>query len=207
MILHRHSFCSYFICKGFTLLELMIAISIFSVISLLTIGGLSNALNTRTHTEESLQHLVRFQMFFSIIDREIHQISKRPVRDEYGAITPAITSDTSVGVEGLEFSHHGRFALAEQSRLQRVAYYLEDNKLIKKHWKVLDRVEDTQPVKQELLNNIEELSFAYYGHSSDGTGDWYDEWEADGPLSLRAIRVTLKTPGYNDLYRIFEVRQ
>ena len=207
MILHRHQFCSNFSCKGFTLLELMIAISIFSVISLLTIGGLSNVLNTRTHTEESLQHLVRLQMVFSIIDREIHQLSNRPVRDEYGVNIPAITSDTSVGVKGLEFSHQGRFALAGQSTLQRVAYYLEDDKLIKKHWKVLDRVEDTQPVKQELLSNIDELSFAYYGRSSDGTGDWYDEWDADELLSLRAIRVTLKTPGYNDLYRIFEVSQ
>ena len=37
---------------GFTLLELMVAISIFAIVSLLAMGGLNNMLNTQEHAEK-----------------------------------------------------------------------------------------------------------------------------------------------------------
>ena len=202
--------------QGFTLLELMVAISIFSVVSLLTMGGLSNILSTQEHTENNMQRLVRFQMIFTIMSREIQQISSRPIRDEYGTISDAINSETSDGINGIEFTHQGRFNLGDTVSLQRVAYYQEDNMLIKKVWLVLDRVEDTKPVKQVIIDDLEEVNFSFYSVNPseispneviDSDISWQDFLSKENGSQLKAIKVSFKSKDYEELYRVFEVVQ
>ncbi|MCW8931066.1 MAG: type II secretion system minor pseudopilin GspJ [Gammaproteobacteria bacterium] len=200
--------------KGFTLLELMIAISIFAIVSLLTMGGLSNVLETQEHAEKNMKRLIRFQMAFTIMSREIQQISLRPVRDEYGSAIDMITSQTSDGINGIEFTHQGRFTLGDTVNLQRVAYYLEDNKLFKKVWQVLDRVEDTQPVKQAILDDIDELKFSFYsvklsGEDENSTTENELSWEdtLDENSRVLAVKVSIISKDYDELYRVFEIAQ
>ncbi len=202
---------------GFTLLELMVAISIFAIISLLTMGGLSNILDTQAHTEKSLQRLTHMQMVFTIMSRELRQISLRPVRDEYGAFNPAISHKTSDDINGIEFTHQGRFTLGDNVSLQRVAYYLEDRQLVKKVWQVLDRVEDTQPVKQTVLDNIDELDFSFYTidisikKSSSGVAVALEEipWQhsiPDSPdIRVAAVKISIRDKDFGEIYRIFEL--
>ncbi len=201
---------------GFTLLELMVAMSIFAIVSLLTIGGLNNILNTQEHTEKNMQRLIRFQMAFTIISREIQQAILRPIRDEYGTVSDSINSETSDDIKGLEFTHQGRFNLGDTVSLQRVAYYQEDKKLIKKVWQVLDRVEDTKPVKQIILDDLEEVNFYFYSinrsetSSNEGfVGDiiWQDSLNKDNDSQLRAIKISFKSKDYEELYRVFEIVQ
>jgi len=192
--------------RGFTLLELMIAISIFSIVSLLSMGGLSSVLDTQKHTEENLHQLTRIQMAFTILSRELQQFSLRSIRDEYGANIAAISSQTSEGVNGIEYTHQGRFTLGNSVSLQRVAYYLEDKQLIKKVWKVLDRVEDSKPEKLVILDNIEQMDFSFYVAQAQGDGEWQDFWTEDGDLQLRAIKLSLTTKNYDELYRIFPIQ-
>lgn len=202
--------------NGFTLLELMVAISIFAIVSLLTMGGLSNVLDTQAHTEQNMQRLIRFQMAFTIMSRELQQISPRSIRDEYGTIKNSMTSETSDGIKGLEFTHQGRFTLGDTVSLQRVAYYHEDDMLIKKVWRVLDRVEDTEAIKQVILTDVNEVNFSFYSTSltdsqtsSYGTNEilWQDELEPDSEEKLLAIRVSFKTKDYDELYRVYQVAQ
>ena len=193
-------------CKGFTLLELMLAISIFAVVSLLTMGGLSNVLDTRSHTDQHLNRLSQLQMVFVIFSREIQQIAKRSVRDEYGAYLAPLNSETSEGLKGIEFTHNGRFTLGGQVRLQRVAYYHEDNKLIKKIWRVLDRVEDTKPVKQVVLDDIDELRFDYFIQSEDAQGgEWRDDWSEADDVQPQAVKLMITSADFGEIYRIFEI--
>lgn len=200
--------------SGFTLLELMVAISIFAIISLLAMGGLSQVLDTQAHTEKKMQSLTQFQMFFTIMSRELQQLSLRPIRDEYGAVIGSLNSETSEGIAGIEFTHQGRFTLGNSTSLQRVAYYLEDHQLIKKIWPVLDRVEDSQAIKRVVLKEIDELNFSFYQiNASDTLAEqtneaqinWQSSFEEDDKLVLRAIKVSLQSNHFGELYRVFEI--
>lgn len=198
--------------SGFTLLELMVAISIFAIVSLLTMGGLSNVLNTQEHTEKNLQRLTRLQMVFTIMSRELQQLSARSIRDEYGAFVAPLSNEVSGGIAGIEFTHQGRFTLGDQVSLQRVAYYLEDKQLVKKIWPVLDRVEDTKPIKQILLDEVDDLSFSFYSAQSGGSSgnndiDWNNSVDTQGKTQLKAIRVAITTTDYDEIYRVFEIAQ
>lgn len=203
--------------SGFTLLELMVAISIFAIVSLLTMGGLSNVLDTQAHTEKSLQRLTRMQMAFTIMSRELQQISHRPVRDEYGAFNAFISHKTSDDTDGIEFTHQGRFTLGDSVSLQRVAYYLEDKQLVKKVWLVLDRVEDTQPVKQTVLDDIDELAFTFYSIDTTTTQDnsnnqtavseipWQDSISDAPGIKVLAVRISLSSKDFGEIHRVFEL--
>lgn len=206
--------CNYYFFKnsrGFTLLELMVAISIFAIISLLTMGGLSNILNTQEHTEKIMHRLSRQQMIFNIMSRELQQLAARPIRGEYGAVIDAISNETSDGLTGIEYTHQGRYTQGDTVSLQRVSYYLEDKQLVKKVWPILDRVEDSKPVKQVLLDNIDKLSFSFYSSDNKTASDNDINWDSapdNKPGSkLRAVRVTIKTADYGETYRVFEVVQ
>lgn len=197
---------------GFTLLELMVAISIFAVVSLLSMGGLNNVLSTQEHTEENMQRLTRFQMVFTIMSRELQQLADRPVRDEYGTIIDAITNEMSDGADGIEYTHQGRFTMDDNISLQRVAYYLEDKQLVKKIWQVLDRVEDSKPVKQVLLDDISDLTFSFYSIQAGNADplneiEWLDSPDDQHDSQLKAVRVSITTTDYDEIYRVFEVAQ
>jgi general secretion pathway protein J len=201
--------------KGFTLLELMVAISIFAIVSLLTMGGLSNILDTQAHTEKSMQRLIRMQMVFTIMSRELQQLAKRPIRDEYGADMDAITSEISGGFSGIEFTHQGRFSLGDTVSLQRVAYYLEDKKLIKKIWRVLDRVEDTKANKQIIIDGVDDLNISFYSISQSNNKDpafvrkieWQSTLTSGTDDIILAIKIAIKPKDSDEIYRVFNVAQ
>ena len=71
---------------GFTLLELLVAIVIFSLMSVMAYGGLFNVLTGNeviTQQEKSLKELQRTMMFF---ERDIRQIVPRPRSTDSGQL-------------------------------------------------------------------------------------------------------------------------
>ncbi len=57
---------------------------------------------------------------------------------------------------------------AERSTLQRVRYRLDDGKLLREHWLVLDATLDPEPVKRVLLDGVSSLKLRFL----DDARDW-----------------------------------
>ena len=191
--------------NGFTLLELMLAVAIFAVVSLLATGGMSNVLNFQKQSQAEMEQLNRLQMFFSMLSRELNFIVIRPVREEYGTKLPAISSETSDGLDGLEFTHQGQNLPGQGVLLQRVAYYQDENKLYKKLWPVLDRAEDTESSAYVLLNKVERFTISYMVEVKKGQMEWQSSLDSDRVNKLRGIKIELDTQKHK-IYRIFPVR-
>ena len=73
--------------RGFTLLELLIAVSVFAIMAVMAYGGLSNVISNSTSSEKSLERLHQVQLAMLKISRDFNQLSKRSIRDEYGNST------------------------------------------------------------------------------------------------------------------------
>ncbi len=56
---------------GFTLLELLVALSIFALISAMAYGGLQSVMTTQQHTAKAAQHLADLQKAYRIAYLEI----------------------------------------------------------------------------------------------------------------------------------------
>lgn len=188
--------------KGFTLLELMVAIGIFAVVSLLAMGGMSHVMTMQKESQARLDELNRLQMFFQVFDREIIHLVNRPVRGEYGLQLAALSSTTSDALDGIEFTHQGRMIPGQSYSLQRVAYYIEADKLNKKIWPVLDRAEDTPSYQQTVLDDVTEFKIRYLIATTPGQFEWQES--VYDSSQLRGIRIDINWHN-NNVYRIFPV--
>jgi len=193
---------------GFTLLELLIAVSVFAVISALASGGFNSVLNTASRSEEHMQRLAELQKAMVIIAKDVEQAVERPIRDGFGdSLVPFIGSQPT---NLLEFSRTGRRnpTQAPRSHIQRVGYRHEENVLYRLTWAVLDRAQDSEAIEFKLLEGVNEIEIRYL----DSNREWQDQWpplqpgqNSDNALP-RGVEITLDIEGLGSVPRIFRVR-
>ncbi|MFP4682439.1 MAG: type II secretion system protein J, partial [Ectothiorhodospira sp.] len=76
--------------RGFTLLELVVTLALFALVSLMAYGGLRSVLETRQLTDAAAHRLARLQMTVTLLGRDLEQLARRPVRDAYGDPVPPL---------------------------------------------------------------------------------------------------------------------
>ena len=137
--------------KGFTLLELVVAMAVFAIMAAIAYSGLNNVLLARSQTEQHSKSLQQLQMAMNWVARDIEQTVDRGVRSEYGELMPPLIGNDFEGYL-IEFTRSGWRNPANHARsnMQRVAYAVRDEKLLRAYWRVLDRAEDSKPLEQEL---------------------------------------------------------
>jgi len=192
---------------GFTLLELLVAIAVFAVVAMLAYGGLASVLDAREDTAAAAQRLRALQLTMLMLQRDLDQLAPRGIRDEYGDSKPALHG----GADWIELTRGGWSNPADQARsqLQRVAYALRERTLIRAHWQVLDRAQDSAPLETPLLERVRALRVRFL----DANREWQETWPplAQGetavadPLPL-AVELTVELEQWGGVTRLFRVR-
>ncbi|MBA1148459.1 type II secretion system minor pseudopilin GspJ [Ectothiorhodospiraceae bacterium WFHF3C12] len=192
---------------GFTLLEVIVAVAIFAVVSAVAYGGLNAVLNTQSQTRDHAERLTRLQRALTVMAMDFEQAVPRPIRDQYGDPEAAML----VNVEGIAFTRAGQLNPMGQARsaFERVGYRLdEEGNLIRVSWRGLDQPID--PVKREtrLLEGVDGFSVEF---AAGTDSEWLEQWP---PLGVRdpmqsmpiAVRITLELPDYGgEIIRILRV--
>lgn len=195
--------------SGFTLLELLVAVSVFAVIAALASGGFNAVLNTASRSEEQMTRLAELQKAMVIIARDAEQAVERPIRDEFGGTLPPMVGSQSTTL--LEFSRTGLRNPSQiaRSHIQRIGYRHEDGVLYRLSWPVLDRAQDTEANEYQLVEGIEEVEIRYL----DDNREWQDQWpplvvtSASTANALpKAIEITLDIEGLGEVPRLYRVR-
>jgi len=87
-----------------------------------------------------------------------------------------------------------------------VEYALDDGKLMRRVWSVLDRVQDSQSSRLRLIEGIENIEIRFLGND---TTEWANSWsqtQSAGANSVpRAIEVKLTTQISGEITRLFVV--
>ncbi len=175
--------------RGFTLLELLIAISIFAMIGLGSYQVLASVLQAQAMTGAASDTLGRMQRTYLRLSQDFRQILDRPVRDNYGETLPNLFVPER-GYD-LEFTRTGwRNPLRRpRSELQRVAFELEGEVLLRHYWSVLDRAQDSEPATQVVLEQVEYFRLRLL----DAAGNWHTSWPPPQP-ALSASEATSGAP-------------
>lgn len=197
---------------GFTLLELLIAISIFAMIGLGSYQVLASVLRAQEATGASSEMLTRMQRTYLRLSQDFRQVIDRPVRDNYGETLPPLF--TPQRGNDLEFTRTGwRNPLGRpRSELQRVAFQLEGDTLLRHYWPVLDRAQDSEPVTQVVLHDVAHFRLRLL----DPAGNWHTSWPpaqrglgetpaGEDELLPVAIELELGVDKLGDLRWLFEV--
>ena len=202
----RSGTCVY----GFTLLELLVAVAVFAILSAMAYGGLRNVIDNSQQTEKSMKRLQQVQLAMLNISRDFTQLSLRSIRDEYGNSKNYILSGEGDDIF-IEFTRGGRRNPADllRSHLQRVAYKLEENTLSRLHWPHLDRTQEMEAYESVLLEDVENASIRFL----DSNNEWHNEWpplDATAPpggnaITLFAIEFSMELQDWGELIRLFKV--
>jgi len=190
--------------NGFTLLELVIAIGVFAILSALAYGGLNSILRASSHTLEAGAAMQDLQLAMGIIQQDFSQITPRSIHDEFGEQQPALKSE--LGAEELiRFTRRGwrNPTLQQRSTLQRIAYQLDENTLMRRYWHHLDLAPNPQSTSLPLLEGVEEVSFQFRENEADPLESWPPQRDKDtSELLPRAIEIKLKTERWGEISRL-----
>lgn len=196
--------------NGFTLIEVLVALAVFGVVSIIAYTALGQTLSNADMLSERMDRLKAIQRAVRFLDSDLMQAVPRPVRDLLGdGYEPAIRSGVSSEF-ALEVTHGGWSNPAGLPRgtLQRSAYRIEDGELIRYHWRVLDRTINNEPIATVLLDDVDSIVFRYL----QAEGDPLDQWPptgAAGPggnrLRPRAVEVVLTLADEGEIRRIVEI--
>jgi len=193
--------------EAFTLIELIVAIAVFSILALVAYGGLQSLLHNRDDIEREMQLLSELQSTFLNMQLDLEQAVNRPFRGAYGDAQPEFSAEVVAGSPSIELTRAGwRNPMSRaRSHLIRVSYRLHDGKLERIYWNVLDRAQDSQPRARVLIENIRDMKLRFLSH----TGEWLNQWSATGEEAghalPRAVEVTLELDDWGQLQRIFSL--
>ncbi len=196
--------------RGFTLIEVLVALAVFGVLSLLAYMTLGQTLNNSEMLTQRMDRLQSIQRSMSFLSTEFLQAAPRPIRADLGnAPIPALQS--SIASEfALQLTHGGwpNSSGVPRSTMQRTAYRIEDGELIRYYWNVLDRTVNSVPVATVILEDVDSLRFRFL----QVNGDWTDQWPplsaqgaATGAGLPRAVEIILTLTDEGELTRVIEV--
>ncbi len=188
---------------GFTLVELLVALAIFALISVAGVTLLRSGSDTQLAVKQRLEDLSRTNRLANAMESDLAQAVARPVRDTAGQPVPAfIQSDTAIPGTLFGFVRGGwsNFDEAPRAGLQRVAYVLDGKALKRLGWPMLDGA-----APGEAATILEDVSAAAV-RFRDEAGEWRSDWTANDANALpRAIELRLTLDGKPEQRMLFLV--
>ena len=142
---------------GFTLIEVLVAISVFAIIAALSFAALSQYIRVSEGLEARQQQITRIQTAISRLERDMRYAVDRTVRAEVGWAEPGLVVDNPYGLDGEfirvttvepDFRHPGA------GRVQRVAWHIDSGVLYRSAWPVLDWSSPPEVTPAVMLDDV-----------------------------------------------------
>jgi general secretion pathway protein J len=196
---------------GFTLIEILVAMSIFALIAVGATQILTTVTDSNDLSEERFQSLQELQRAMLIIERDFLQMVPRKTRVD-GEVSDVIVFGGRFSFEssreGLGFVrsgwHNPKLTL-RRSTLQSVAYRVQDDQLHRLYSTYVDNAIGFEPKVRVLLDNIESVQFEFLEKFSSSKFDWQT---ADAAEELPiAVAIIIESKMYGEIRREFKVRR
>ncbi len=157
--------------QGFTLIEILIALAIFSIIALMTASAMHHILHTRNRIDKHSERLSVLQLALSRIEHDILQTVDRAVRGNDMHMLAAFIGKSDY----FELTRDGLInprSREKRSNLERIAYVCSEDKLIRRNWVSLDNEDRSRYQDEILLNGLSHCHIAYLNHSLQILAEW-----------------------------------
>lgn len=187
--------------SGFTLLEILVALSIFTLVAMMMATGLHTILASQSQLEAKTKRLAELQMALLLLSRDIEQIIDRPITNAKGEVEQALVG----GLSNVAFTHGGvtnPLNQRTQSSLQRTRYLLDQNQLLRETSAVLDQTANTTYARRLLLQHVDDLQLNYL----DDHGHFQNQWppfNGNANHLPHAIRITLILKNWGKISQLY----
>lgn len=187
---------------GFTLLEILIALFIFTILSFMMTGALHTVISADSGTERSAVRLRQLQVVLVRLSRDVEQIVNRPIKIANGQDASAFYGTP----QGFAFTHGGMAGgQSKQHVLQRTQYIVSQNGLWRMVWSVLDQAANSpKPNQRQVLENVTAARFEYLDEKNAFHKEWPLSGTANQPLP-RAVRITLTIADWGTIRQLYVI--
>ncbi|HEV3240542.1 MAG TPA: type II secretion system minor pseudopilin GspJ [Casimicrobiaceae bacterium] len=173
--------------RGFTLLEVLLAVAIVALIAVLGYRAVSALSDSETRLSAEATRWRTLDLFFARLEGDLRQAMPRSARASDVREPAWLAAADAAGNSVLEFSRAGpEFVLESHSAGQRLAYRVRNGAVEVLYWASYDRPRGLEPTPYTLLEGVTRFQLAYLTQS----GAWADTWpQADESELPRAVKV------------------
>ena len=144
--------------RGFTLIEVLVSLFIFSIISIGATTALTQSLKTKEQLASVMDELSEINIARTIIKNDISAITLRASRDELGDKRPySLFSDSTVLLSFTRRGLENPGGLEKRGDLERVNYVFEEGSLIRISYEHENPGQMPNTYRLVLLKNIEDI--------------------------------------------------
>ena len=208
-----HAHGARVMARGFTLIEVLSALLILSLLALMSYRGLGAVLDAREHTRSETDKWRRVTAFLARFERDVQLAAPRPVR----AVGTA--ADTTPGTNGTAPAWSGEVSSTQQARLEfsrfaategvdtarRIAYRLNEKSEIELWlWPGLDIAPGTLPARHAVLAGVKTFELQYLNPGLAWVAAWPSS-PTDPPIP-QAVRLRIVLASSEEIVRVFALQ-
>ena len=192
--------------RGFTLVELLVALAIFALLAAFAYRGLDAMLQSREALQKESRKWRDLSLFMGRIERDLAAVLDRQAQGASGTRLQPVSSSLEVTTsrDGLALTRSG--APLHENALaapQRIGYRLLEGRVERLSWAGVDAAPRSEPVAVPVLAGVKGLRFRFL----DPRGEWRTTWGLAGSTERipAAVEVTLELASGETLVRLVDL--
>ncbi|MEO5675934.1 MAG: type II secretion system minor pseudopilin GspJ [Usitatibacter sp.] len=192
---------------GFTLVELLVALAIFALMSGFAYRGLTSMLESRVALQAESRKWRDVALFVGRIERDLNAALPRMALGASGTPLAPLSSalDASSGPQGMALTRSGNALLENTlSAPQRVAWRLREGRIERLAWAGVDAAPREEPTATPILGSVGALAFRFLDPKSD---EWRPTWGLPGTDEKlpAAVEMTLTLASGERIVRLVDL--
>lgn len=191
---------------AFTLIELLIALAIFALLSAFAYRGLAVMLDSREALDRDSRKWRDLALFVGRFERDVLAVLDRPAIGPSGTTLGPVSSLLDLGgtnATGLALTRAGATLYAnELAAPQRVGYRLSDGRVDRLAWPAVDSGPRAEVAATPVLENVRALAFRFLDKGYEWRRDWVLPAAQGRPL---AVEMTLELESGEKIVRLVDI--
>lgn len=192
--------------RAFTLVELLIALAIFALLSAFAYRGLAVLMDSREALDRDSRKWRDVALFVGRFERDVQAALDRPATGPSGTPQSPISSLLDLGgttATGLAITRAGATLYAnELAAPQRVGYRLAEGRVDRLAWPGVDAGPRAEAAATPVLENVRSLGFRFL----DRTLEWRRDWALPATQGMPlAVEMTLELAGGEKIVRLVDI--
>ena len=191
--------------RGFTLVEMLVALFLFSVISVGTLGSFQSAVQAKEATATAVDRHERLALMRATLRSDLSQIILRESRDPFGGFDEVTFRGGFTSL--LDFTRQGRVNPAgalRRSDIQRVRYIVEDGSFIRRTLIHENPAPQDEPRDRVLLTNIASAEVSFTRNNIQGAQ--IEVGRDAARFEIDYLTLTFRFLDGSELVQLFEVK-
>ncbi|MGV3001987.1 type II secretion system minor pseudopilin GspJ [Vibrio sp.] len=192
--------------KGFTLIEVMVAIMVFASLSIAAYQVVNQVQRSNQLSVEKTGRLQEMQRAMIIMDSDFRQMVARSFKGRANAhgsrllyVDQYLLDSQSQGILFTRLGWQNPQHAFPRGEVVKVGYRVVDNQLERVWWRYPDTPEGQEPLHKSLLSDVEALRFRFYDSENNR---WQETWQVEDKLP-QAVEVTLELKDYAKIRRVY----